>query len=162
MLGTINDIDIEEQDGLIFLSKYFDVIFDRIDIDYSILTTLKEHRDAFLDSSQARISRIQSEGVYYAGEVEAFYRAFESRNGIAVSTIHGVKGAEFDTIIAFAMLDGAVPHFSEPNQRESAKKLLYVIGSRARKNLHLISETGRNQRNPTPELVSLKYQYSEI
>ena len=162
LLRTINDIDIEEQDGLIFLSKYFDVIFDRIDIDYSILTTLKEHRDAFLDSSQARISRIQSEGVYYAGEVEAFYRAFESRNGIAVPTIHGVKGAEFDTIIAFAMLDGAVPHFSEPNQRESAKKLLYVIGSRARKNLHLISETGRNQRNPTPELVSLKYQYSEI
>ena len=94
--------------------------------------------------------------------METFYRAFESRDGITISTIHGIKGAEYDVVIAFAMLDGAVPHFNEPNQRESAKKLLYVISSRARMHLHLISETGRNQANPTPELVQLNYPYSIV
>jgi DNA helicase II / ATP-dependent DNA helicase PcrA len=68
---------------------------------------------------------------------------FASRTGITISTIHGVKGAEFDSVIAFAMLEGMVPHFADPDGETSAKKLLYVVCSRPRKNLHLIAETGR-------------------
>ena len=54
---------------------------------------------------------------------------------MTISTIHGVKGAEFDAVIAYALLEDMVPHFNDPNGQESAMKLLYVIGSRARKNL---------------------------
>lgn len=68
-----------------------------------------------------------------------------NKKGITISTNHGVKGAEFDTVIAFGLLDGYVPHFSELNKEESAKRILYVIASRARKNLYLISEQGRKK-----------------
>jgi superfamily I DNA/RNA helicase len=49
-----------------------------------------------------------------------------------VSTIHGVKGGEYDTVISFGLLQDMVPNFNDPSD-DSAKKLLYVIGSRARK-----------------------------
>lgn len=162
LLRIINDVEITEQDGLTFLSKFFDDVFSRIAIDASNFTTLVEHRIAFFDSAQARIARIQNEGINYAGGVDTFYRAFEDRDGITISTIHGVKGAEFDVVIAFALLNDVVPHFSDINKSDSAKKLLYVISSRARKHLHLISETGRNQRNPTPELQQLNHSYSIV
>ena len=46
-----------------------------------------------------------------------------------------------------------VPNFND-SSIDSAKKLLYVIASRARKHLHLISERGRtmgrNRREYTP------------
>ena len=64
--------------------------------------------------------------------------------------IHGVKGTEFDCVIAFALLEGMVPDFADPNALDSAKQLLYVIASRPRKNLHLIAEVGRLDRRGEP------------
>ncbi len=94
-----------------------------------------------------------------------FRRVFASRSGITISSIHNVKGAEFDVVIAFALLQGMVPHFGDL-QVESAKKLLYVICSRARKNLHLISETGRMNRGgpylPTEVLASYAFNYDDV
>ena len=57
-----------------------------------------------------------------------------------MSTIHGVKGEEYDTMIGFALLDDYVPHFNDPNGQQNSKKLLYVLDSRARSNIHLLSE----------------------
>ncbi len=161
-LREANQIKIEEQDGLVYLQLFFDELFEKLSIVYDDFQVLQEHRDAFFQSSQARINRIRSEGVDFAGDIETFHRAFEGRKGVTVSSIHGVKGAEFDAVIAFAMLEDIVPHFSDPDPRDSAKKLLYVIGSRARKNLHLISEQGRNQAHPTKELSELRFDYSNL
>lgn len=60
-----------------------------------------------------------------------------------------------------------VPHFNDPERQESAKKLLYVISSRARKNLHLISETarqdGRGQEyQPTTQLANCVFDYDTV
>lgn len=85
-----------------------------------------------------------------------------------MSTIHGTKGEEYDTVIGFGLLDGYVPHFNDINGVENSKKLLYVLASRARKNLHLISETKRNihwyhapdGKLPTSHLVKYKFMYS--
>jgi superfamily I DNA/RNA helicase len=60
------------------------------------------------------------------------FNAFKPRTGIKVSTIHGVKGGEYDTVISFGLLQDMVPNFNDPSD-DSAKKLLYVIGSRAEK-----------------------------
>ncbi|HHM7678836.1 TPA: 3'-5' exonuclease [Pseudomonas aeruginosa] len=51
---------------------------------------------------------------------------FRERTGITISTIHGVKGAEFDVVIAFGLLEGMVPHFNEANGHVAASKLLYM------------------------------------
>ena len=58
-------------------------------------------------------------------------------------------------MIGFALLNSFVPHFSDNNGIINSKKMLYVLASRARKNLHLISERGRNvhaYHSPTGKL----------
>jgi len=92
---------------------------------------------------------------------------FQQKDGTTISTIHGVKGAEFDTVIAFGLLEGYVPHSKDENGIETANRMLYVVGSRARKNLHLISEIGRKNWKgepyvPTIILSQTKHQYDTI
>jgi len=114
--------------------------------------------------------RLKKEGNTFIGEIENFRKVFKQREGITVSTIHGVKGEEYDTMIGFTLLDSYVPHFNDNNGAINSKKLLYVLSSRARKNLHLISETGRNVHafhrpyglTPTQHLIDYQYKYDEI
>jgi len=130
---------------------------------------LGEHHTSFFASSENRIQRLIDEGNPFIGEIENFRKVFRQRDGITVSTIHGVKGEEYDTVIGFALLNDYVPHFSDKNGYVNSKKLLYVLASRARKNLHLISETSRginyynpNGKSPTHHLLEYNYEYSVI
>lgn len=89
---------------------------------------------------------------------------FDKKTGVTVTTIHSVKGLEFDCVIAFGLLQGIVPRFGEDEAQ--SKRLLYVLSSRARKHLHLISEINRNTRagqyKITNVLKSIKYVYSGL
>jgi superfamily I DNA/RNA helicase len=168
LLRECNAIKINETDGLNYLRQFFEMLFSKLRIDFRLFSLLEEHHTAFFSSSQARVDRLKSEGSEFIGDIETFKKVFKSRSGITISTIHGVKGAEFDTVIAFALLEDMVPHFNDPNGQESAMKLLYVIGSRARKNLHLISERGRfrqysgDEYQATRKLLSCKFVYDEV
>ena len=145
LLRLSNGINPSETDGLDYLRTYFDQIFQALGIDFSVVPTLVGQHDAFFRESRTRIQRLAKEGTPFATDIEVFRKVFRPRSGITVSTIHGIKGAEFDTVIAFALMDGMVPHFNDADQLDGAKRLLYVIGSRARKNLHLIAERGRSR-----------------
>ncbi|MGL6380564.1 UvrD-helicase domain-containing protein [Aeromonas hydrophila] len=145
LLRECNSISIPETDGLTYLYQAFSSLFERLNIKIDSFPALVAHRDAFFSSSQSRINRLQQAGASYINDISFFKKVFRERNGITVSTIHGVKGAEFDVVIAFGLLEGMVPHFNEATGEVAANKLLYVLGSRARKHLHLISETGRPQ-----------------
>ena len=168
LLKTCNSIVIVEEDGLSHLEQYFDKLFQYLGVDFRAFPSLSEHHVAFFQSSRARIERLRREGAAFIGEIDTFKKVFECRKGITVSTIHGVKGAEYDTVIAFALLEGMVPNFNEISPQESARKLLYVIGSRARKNLHLIAERGRmrggrrGEYQPTVVLADQKFNYDVI
>jgi DNA helicase-2/ATP-dependent DNA helicase PcrA len=167
LLRESNAIDIQEQAGLEYLRLYFDEVFLRLDVQYPEIAQLRDHHAAFFESSARRVARLQNDGVAGIAELEFFRRVFQNRSGITVSTIHGVKGAEFDVVLAFALLEGMVPHFNDQNGPQSARKLLYVIGSRARKNLHLFSETGRPRgRNdvylPTRSLAACVFNYDVV
>jgi len=162
LLRLSNSIESEEQDGLEYLKVFFAQYFERLDIDYRLFETMHEQYDAFFKSSEGRIARLQNEGAGLS-DIESFRKVFKSKTGITISTIHGVKGAEFETVIAYALLEGMVPHFAEANGRDAAMKLLYVIGSRAKTNLHLIAEQGRRHRGgdyaPTEVLLECEYSY---
>lgn len=145
LLRECNSIEIDESDGLRYLNLFFESLFERLDIDFRQFVMLQEHHQAFFESSQARIDRLTRDGAGSISDITIFRKVFQNRSGITISTIHGVKGAEFDAVIAYALLEGMVPHFNDPNRQDSAMRLLYVIGSRARKNLHLISERGRSR-----------------
>lgn len=154
-LRECNSIVLAEPDGLLYLRAFFDALCTRLGITVDAHLTLKDHHDSFFSSAQERVALLIKQGSDSLGTVVNFRKVFQARQGVTLSTIHGVKGGEFDAVIAFALLDGMVPHFRAPKQEESAKKLLYVVCSRARKNLHLISETGRQRgySTYTPTIV---------
>lgn len=168
LLKLSNSIQVDELDGLAYLELFFKKFADALEMDVSRYLTLFEHREKFFDSSQQRIERIQKDNESFMVDVDAFRRVFRPKSGITISTIHGVKGAEFDTVIAFGLLDGWIPNFNDPDKEESASKMLYVVGSRARSHLHLISESGRDQgwnrgdRLPTPVLRRLAFTYDTL
>ena len=167
LLRACNAIVIDEIDGLSFLRAFFDQLCTALGIDRQASHSLREHHEAFFESSQKRIDRLTKEGSVAIAEVAMFRKVFAGRAGITISTIHGVKGAEYDAVIAYGLLEGMVPHFSDPEQIEAAKKLIYVVSSRARKNLHLVSERGRSRGwsgdyQPTDVLVGCRFQYDEV
>jgi len=168
LLWECNAIKIDETDGLAYLRAFFEILFANLSIDFRLFTFLQEHHVAFFDSSQARVDRLKKEGSEFIGDIGTFRKVFQHRTGITISTIHGVKGAEFDAVIAYALLEDMVPHFNDPNGQESAMKLLYVIGSRAKKNLHLISERNRvhqhsgKQYQVTRKLAACSFSYDDV
>jgi DNA helicase-2/ATP-dependent DNA helicase PcrA len=139
-----------------YLTEFFVELCTRLSIDVETIPMLKEHREAFFTSAAARIQRMRQEGADFIGSVASFRNVFEVRRGISVSTIYGIKGDEYDAVIAYALLESFVPHFSDPDPDNNAKKLLYVISSRARKNLHLISERGRVDRRDNEYIATKK------
>lgn len=169
-LRICNSIEINENDGLTYLHFFFEQICQKLKINMSNYPLLEEHYVSFFTSSQNRIQRLIDEGNPFIGEIENFKKVFKQKKGITVSTIHGVKGEEYDTVIGFALLNGYIPHFNDTNGNENSKKLLYVLASRARKNLHLISEKYRNVhrfhapegKTPTPHILEYNYEYTSI
>ena len=165
LLRETNSLKITETDGLAYLDRAFVGLFDRLEINLNSFPGLLEHREAFFASSQARLERLHNSGAAYITDLSFFKKVFRERSGITVSTIHGVKGAEFDVVIAFGLLQGMVPHFSDVDGDVAASKLLYVLASRARKNLHLISEAGRSRGRrgaygPTEALLRYDFDYN--
>ncbi|RVP01262.1 ATP-dependent helicase [Sinorhizobium meliloti] len=166
LLKICNGVSCFEQDGLAYLKLAFAQVSGALGFDYTQNASLQEHHDAFFGSAQRRIARLISEGSAAISDISMFRKVFSERSGITVSSIHGVKGAEFDTVIAYGLLDGMVPHFTDSDQEGSARKLLYVICSRARKNLYLISEAGRAKgRNgvylASPILANRQFSYDQ-
>lgn len=161
LLYICNSISVDEEDGLEYLKQFFQNFLGELNIDIHQYKYLEMHYNAFFESSNKRIERLKKEGIESISHINSFKRVFRQKDGITISTNHGIKGAEFDTVIAFGLLEDYVPHFSESNKEESAKRILYVIASRARKNLYLLSEQGRN-KIPTNVLNNYKYEYTVV
>lgn len=170
LLRICNSIKIQEDDGLTYLKSFFSILFKYLSINWELIPSLKNHYESFFESSHYRIEKLSSEGLIGIETLENFKKVFKQKEGITVSTIHGVKGEEYDVVIGFALLEGFVPHFSDQDGENNAKKLLYVLASRARKNLHLVSEKMRNPhayyaplgKLPTPHLLEYVYEYDNL
>lgn len=166
-INEIREILIDELNGLSYLREFFDNLMYRLNIDTSHSSMLHEHYNAFFESAIKRIQKITAENATYDGSVETFKKVFMPKSGITVSTIHGVKGTEFDVVIGYGLLDGFVPNFNESSV-DNAKKLIYVLASRAKKHLCLISEKNRmdrytrQSRPPTIILDSHRFDYTVV
>lgn len=163
LLKACNGVNVDADDGLTYLEQAFEQVFVSINADFRTAPALVDHHNTFFASSRDRIRKLANDGVDFT-DVASFRRVFENRQGITISTIHGIKGDEFDAVIVFSLLEGMVPHFADADGVNSAKKMLYVAASRARKHLHLISETGRGQRGrgdypPTDALLAHRFNY---
>lgn len=156
--------------GTAYLHDAFTQFLEQICLDLESSPGLKGAFDTFFEKAESRIA-IPDGGM--PSDVYSFRRLFSHPSGVVVSTCHGVKGEEYDTVIAFGLLRGYVPHWSiiipgpaqVASDRES--KLLYVVCSRAKRRLHLIAESGRetNKGNPYETSILLRqvrFQYDEV
>ncbi len=80
---------------------------------------------------------------------------------ITLMTLHAAKGLEFNHIFIVGLEEGIFPHsrsYTDPNEMEEERRLMYVGITRAKEDLHL-SHTesrlffGNSQRNPVSRFV---------
>ena len=122
-----------------------------------------ELKTSFFDRVSSRVKKHALPTDY-----ESISKYFVEKNGVVISTIHGVKGEEYNTIIATGLLNGYLPHWDyifDKTKKSYRKletcKLLYVLCSRAKKNLYLFSECGHRTKggkdySATDELLLIK------
>lgn len=167
LLRLINTIKSDEAEGIDYLVDCFDQFLLAVEIEYIKYPQLVEDRKRFFDNIE---SRLNDPDFKVPSDIQSFKSFYREMTGVIINTCVGVKGEEFETVIAYGLLYGYIPHWNDifsGNATEAAKKLMYVICSRAKTNLHLISETGRTTRRGdaltiTPELASKVFEYDEI
>ena len=159
LLRLVNSISSSTVDGLGFLRDVFEALLQKLRVNVNSIDTLSDSYEVFFEKARSHIEEIGDDA---PADVHHFRKLFKHPSGVVISTCHGVKGEEYDTVIAFGLLRGYVPHWNviihgtpgTAADRES--KLLYVICSRAKKHLHLIAESGRvTQANNPYETATL-------
>ncbi len=167
LLKVINSFHSDTIVGTEYLKECFQSILDELEIDLAHDLLLKEQFDLFFEKAT---SNIENNNGQYEDTVVALKSFFKESTGVVVNSCHGVKGEEYKTVIAFGLLKGFVPHWSDiinqPAQvgQNAESKMLYVIASRAKENLFLFSEYGRRTQGGNPYetsnmLNAYKYQY---
>lgn len=165
LLEAVNSIQgLLGENGVEIYKKVVQKVFLSMRIQVQNETSLEEAYLQFLEKAKDRIQRYG-----LPSECKDFFKCFEEKNGVVVNTVHGVKGEEYETVIAFGMLNGYLPHwndiFSPDHSREiTAHKLLYVLCSRAKENLYLIGEKGRKTQRGfayslTDEIANVSWDY---
>lgn len=168
VLKVINSISETDENGVIYLEKAIKKILIGAGINLGIETRLHKAYEDFIVKIKDRVKNN-----HLSTDVEVFKQCFKEKEGVVINTFHGVKGEEYTTVIAFGILNGYIPHWdtmiNKPlDYRENeTKKLLYVVCSRAKKNLYLFSEQGRTTKKgisltSTDEIASIDYKYDNL
>lgn len=169
-LRLINGIKIEESNGILYLEQAFTLLFSLLNINLADHNVLNEHWESFFYGIEKRYSKPDFKNI--PKDVSYFRSMFQLAKGVVVNTCHGIKGEEFDTVIAFGLLRGYVPHWNSiinqhyKVEEEQSNKLLYVIGSRAKRNLYLFAEKGRltqsgNDYEVNRQLGRVSFEYDD-
>jgi len=144
ILKTVNSIKSTETEGIEYLTDCFTQFTSILSIEYKEFPLLMEYWTLFFDTIKKRINDVEYS---MPSDIESFKSFYREATGVVINTCIGVKGEEYETVIAYGLLYGYIPHWDEVyngNPEEASKKLMYVICSRAKSNLHLIAETGRS------------------
>ncbi|MBQ9849132.1 MAG: ATP-dependent helicase [Clostridia bacterium] len=167
LLNAINRCSPTIENGMLFYKDAVQEIFLAMGLKIEEETSLMVLFESFVEKCNERIEKYKLSSSY-----EAFFACFAEKHGIVVNTIHGVKGEEYKTVIAFGLLNGILPHWdyiTKPEKKSlrynETQKLLYVLSSRAKENLYLFSEKGHftkkgNEYTPTDELRSVSFDYN--
>lgn len=152
LLKNANSKDITEKNGISVYEKAVEHIFRSMKVSLSDNEKLLKTYKLFIEKSNNRMAKNDLSSDY--DDICSF---FKEKQGVVISTIHGVKGEEYNTVIGFGLLNGVIPHWDyilksdlKPIRESETKKLLYVLMSRAKQNLFLFSENDRITKNGSP------------
>lgn len=166
LLKLMRRIKTSEEDGILYLKSIFLLVFESMDINLKLYPTLLVSWEYFFAGINKRYELEEFKDT--PRNIEYFKSMFKPSNGVVVNTCYGVKGEEFETVIAFGLLWGYLPHWNSiikkpySNAKNDSNKLLYVIGSRAKRNLHLFAEQGRYTVNRNPYEINHQLKHSDF
>ena len=168
VLKVINSIYPTNENGMAYLQEAITKVWVGIGIEGSIEASLYKAYEDFMERIKYRVKNN-----HLSTDIDVFRQCFKEKEGVVINTFHGVKGEEYTTVIAFGILKGYIPHWdiiiNKPidYQKNETKKLLYVVCSRAKKNLFLFSEQGRTTQKGAPllstdEILEIDYEYDSL
>lgn len=168
VLKVINSIYPTNENGIAYLQEAITKFLVGIGIELSIEASLYKAYEDFMERIKDRVK-----SNHLSTDIDVFRQCFKEKEGVVINTFHGVKGEEYTTVIAFGILKGYIPHWdiiiNKPidYQKNETKKLLYVVCSRAKKNLFLFSEQGRTTQKGAPlvstdEILEIDYEYDSL
>jgi superfamily I DNA/RNA helicase len=167
ILSAVNHCRTLAADGIVCLKAVIERVFCLLRIDINKEKALSGLIERFFDKIDSRVKQHELPTDY-----DSISKYFRDKRGVVISTIHGVKGEEFTTVIAVSLLNGYLPHWDyiyqpgkKPLRKAETLKLLYVLCSRAKQNIYLFSETGRktnkgSEYTPTDELSLIAHSLS--
>ncbi|NRD71029.1 ATP-dependent helicase [Psychrobacter okhotskensis] len=162
LLRLTNLITSDKTDVVSYLEDCFLQFANKLNLNSKKYPSLGESWKVYFKNIK---SRLNDRSYNVPSDIDSFKKLYKERGGIVINTCMGIKGEEFETVIAFGLLNGYIPHSNESSPHHASNKMMYVISSRAKKNLHLISETGRMIRYSnsvaTPVLSSKRYRYDK-
>lgn len=126
--------------------------------------------DSHIDALEALCGQVDSfetgeNGIIALMEQMSLVSAQDTKTteGVALSTVHGVKGLEFDRVYITGLEDGLFP-LTRSDSTEEERRLMYVAITRARKNLTLtlclsrFKYGKRENQKPSPYIKELDKQ----
>ncbi|TKJ70969.1 ATP-dependent helicase [Pseudomonas sp. CFBP13508] len=158
LLRTSNRILINEADIIGYIHSLTQAFCAALGILVSNHRELSEQYDSLVKATNTRINK---DGI--DRDTRNLSKYFNELTGVKVTTCHSTKGDEYEVVICAGLLEGRIPHWDEIiNKNHSystymARRLLYVISSRAKSALYLFSEKGiytasKNEYIPTKQL----------
>lgn len=168
LLSSINrSCNLSNQnDGIELYKTIVRNIFTEVEVDIESEHALKRCYEDFIKKTEDRIHRY-----HLLTSTSSLKACFKEKKGIVITTIHAMKGEEYHSVIAFGLLNGVLPNWNDIINRQSLQKdiayrLLFVLISRAKKNIFLISETGRKTHKgspyyPTDVLQTLEFEFDD-
>lgn len=143
-------------DGIDCLKMVIENTFKWLNINLDKNPRLLQCHDSYFGKIENRIQTSE-----LMTSIEDLQKCFQEKDGVVFTTIHAVKGEEYETVIAFGLLQGYLPNWQSIydksiNDDEEAKRLLYVLFSRAKSNIYYFSETGRVTKKGKKQLLPTK------
>ncbi len=160
ILQTINSKHLDSDNGIEHYKYIIEELFSSCGINRDDNPSLYSLYDNFIYKIQERIKRYS-----LSDDLLTFYKMFKEKAGVVITTCHKIKGEEYNTVIAFGVLHGMIPHWDaiySPiiSENNEAKKMLYVIASRAKESLYLFAEQGRTTKKGKYTLTDILKTYA--
>jgi superfamily I DNA/RNA helicase len=159
LMQNINSVKPKSDDGVDHYTRVVNHILKLLNVDRKTYPLLFETFDSFIEKINDRIKRFN-----LSSDIESFKSMYKEKCGTVITSCHKIKGEEYNTVIAFGILQGMIPYWdriradSDSGVNE-ANKLLYVIASRAKENLYLFAEQGRTTKKGVYQLTDVVSEY---
>jgi DNA helicase II / ATP-dependent DNA helicase PcrA len=175
VLKIVNGLTSQEDDAVAHLKECLTCFLDAFAICLTTVPTLEISFNSYFLGIKKRRARAEEEGETLPSDIASFRNFYREASGVVISSVHGSKGEEFETVIGFGLLRGYLPNWEhiigkrddDAEEIEASCKLLYVLCSRAKNNLHLIIETGRKTKKggdyqANRQIATTKFNYDII